>query len=284
MNKFFTGVILAIMLLGFSCKKEEIIIIKEVEKSSTIPSFSGDSLINNKYRILILMYHKLTNQAPYDLYERNAVDFENDLNFIASRGYQVLSFDDLIKVKAGTLKLQNNAVVISFDDGHESDFSIAYPKLKQKEMPATFFMVSNWVGEFDRVTWSNISEMHHFQTASGQKLFSIESHSRSHPFLARDSADFPTRTAYLDWLNDELKISKDSIQKVTGQLNMWLALPYGNGANDPTIISAAKKCGYSGIRTSIFGSFTAKTLDPFALPSLPILSVTDISEIDNYMP
>lgn len=276
--------IFSFLLLG--CKKEDQIVINnyQITNEGANTTNGNDSLLDNKHRILILMYHKLVPDYTQDLYERSARDFKADLNFIAARGYQVLSFDDLIKIKSGTKKLLSDAVVISFDDGYASDYKIAYPKLKEMGMPATFFMVTDWVGDSDRVTWSNIAEMDQYRCSSGEKLFSIESHSETHPFLVKDSSNFSNPSDYQNWLKDELGNSKNSIQSTTGQPNMWLALPYGNGANNPLVISTAKSLGYSGIRTSIFGSFTIKTMDLFALPSLPILSTTDIGEIDNYLP
>ena len=151
-------------------------------------------------------------------------------------------------------------------------------------MSATFFMVTEWVGDSDRVSSANISEMDNSKSLSGKKLFSIESHSASHPFLVRDSSNFANPEEYKSWLNSELRDSKNWIQNITGQSSMWLALPYGNGANNPQVIATAKSNGYSGIRTSIYGSFTVKTMDPFALPSLPLYSYSEISEVDNYMP
>jgi peptidoglycan/xylan/chitin deacetylase (PgdA/CDA1 family) len=284
MKKIFP-VIFFFLMLGSACKKEELIFIKDYREIQTQDSLTApEDSTDNKYRIIILMYHKLVAGEPDDIYERNEQDFENDLNFLIARGYQVLSFDDLLSIKANTNKLTANSVIISFDDGYSSDYNIAYPRLKEKEMPATFFTVTGWVGDSDRLTWLNVQEMDRYKSNSGKKLFSIESHTSSHPFLVKDSSNFTSQQAYQTWLDAEFSTSKNLIQSTTGQSTMWLALPYGNGANNPLLIATAKKYGYSGIRTSIYGSFTIKTMDEFALPSVPIYSTTDISEIDSYMP
>jgi peptidoglycan/xylan/chitin deacetylase (PgdA/CDA1 family) len=269
-----------------ACKKSDMMVLNQtriVNVTDTV-LVSNDSIYDNKFRVVILMYHKLVSGTAENIYERSAQDFQNDLNFISNSGYEVLSFDDLLSIKAGTRKLTSNAVIISFDDGHLSDYSIAYQELKKMEMPATFFLVSDWVGDSDRVSISNVVEMDSYRTAKGNKLFSMHSHSKTHPFLLKDSVNFNCHSSYQDFLTTELGDSKSWIQNLTGQSTMWLALPYGNGANNALVIETAKNNGYAGIRTSLYGSFTIKTMDPFALPGLPILSTTWISDIDNYMP
>jgi len=57
------------------------------------------------------------------------------------------------------------------------------------------------------------------------------------------------------------------------------ALPYGDGAGDADIITAAQRNGYKFIRTSIYGTFDDPDADLFELPSLPILSGTQSDEI-----
>ena len=256
---------------------------EETSSSANYRTLMHDTANCSNYKILILMYHELVTGRPSDIYKRNIADFENDLKYIQSKHYEVISFDDLIKLQTGTKKLHSNAVIISFDDGYASDYNLAYPKLKIHEMPATFFIVTEWVGDSNRISWADAYTMSQYSNEKGSKLFSIESHTSSHPFLAKDSIQFANHTAYQASLDDEFYDSKTWIQSSTGQNSMWMALPYGDGANNAQIITTAKKFGYTGIRTSIYGSFTLKSMNLNALPSLPILSTTQISDMDLYL-
>jgi hypothetical protein len=61
-----------------------------------------------------------------------------------------------------------------------------------------------------------------------------------------------------------------------------LSLPYGNGASDPDIIAAAKRNGYSFIRTSKWNAADLNDINPYAVPSLPVLDSTTQEEIGSY--
>ncbi len=260
-----------VFLLFSSCNKEE---------DFYTSGFPADT---NQFKILILMYHDLTEGEPADIYVRRISNFNNDLNYIKSKNYRVISFDDLIKIKNGELKLSSDAIIISFDDGYLCNYTVAYPLLKKFKYPATFFIVTDWVDNPDRVSWTQVIEMDQYRATGRKKLFSIESHSKTHPFLVTDSGTFSNHIAYQSSLKREIGVSKNHIRNITGQESMWLALPYGDGANNAGIINTAKSYGYSGIRTSIWGSFTIENMNLFALPSLPVLSTTNITVIDNYL-
>jgi peptidoglycan/xylan/chitin deacetylase (PgdA/CDA1 family) len=276
----FISLSILIVLLGLgiaSCKKYYVL----PAAKNTPKKIESDSSITD-YKVLILMYHEVVLDTSGDEYDRGLTDFKKDLEFIKSKNYELISFDDLTKLKNGEKTLKSNAIIISFDDGYSSDYELAYPELQQQNMPATFFIVTEWVGRHHRLKWSDVWVMDQFRNSEGQKLFSIESHTSSHPFLINDSINFPSHAAYLNSLDYEIGESKNTIQDVTAQSSMWLALPYGNGAYNPQLIKTAKKFGYSGIRTSEPGAFKVNEANFFALPSFAILAGTSINEIENY--
>ena len=121
------------------------------------------------------------------------------------------------------------------------------------------------------------------QDDDGNFPFVIGSHTSSHPYLEQSISNFPTHDAYLNFLNTELGDSKIWITDITGQSDIYLSLPYGDGANNQEIISVAKANGYSGIRTSMWDSFDPEKMNIYALPSIPILSDSPIEMIEDYL-
>ena len=87
----------------------------------------------------------------------------------------------------------------------------------------------------------------------------------------------------LNSCNTELGDSKNRIADVTGQPDIFISLPYGDGANNQDIINVAMETGYLGIRTSRWDSFTIEEMNLFALPSIPVLSDSSIDIIENYL-
>lgn len=278
-NLILPAIIFSFCLFSFGfygCKKNDV----NPANPVTQPA---DTTTPAEHKIVVLMYHDISVSAPANIYQRSISDFIADLNYIKSKNYTVISFDDLLSIRDNTMPLNSDAVIISFDDGYLSNYTIAYPLLKSYNYAATLFVVTEWVNQTDRVTVSNIMEMDQYRNTDGNRLISIDSHTSSHPFLKTDEGTFASPAAYQASLNAELGDSKNWIQTVTGQPTMWLALPYGDGANDSLIIQTAKNYGYSGIRTSVYGSFQISSMNLFVLPSLPILSTTNISDVKNYL-
>jgi peptidoglycan/xylan/chitin deacetylase (PgdA/CDA1 family) len=149
-------------------------------------------------------------------------------------------------------------------------------------MPATFFLTTEWIETDDFMTWSEVWLMSGLINEFGQRMFKMGSHSSSHPYLQQSAGNFGTHEEYLTFLRTELNDSKNWIVDVTGQPDIFISLPYGDGANNQDIINIAIESGYSGIRTSMWNSFTIDEMNLFALPSIPILYDSSIDIIENY--
>jgi peptidoglycan/xylan/chitin deacetylase (PgdA/CDA1 family) len=234
-------------------------------------------------RIVILMYHKITDSVPVDEYERNIADFENDLIYLQENNYRILSMEDLPQLQSGSLKLNSDGIIITFDDGYESNYTIVYPLLVKYRMAATFFLTTEWMETSDYMTWSEVWLMSQYLDPEGKSVFKMASHTSSHPFLEKSAQNFATHEEYLNFLYAELNDSRTWIVDITQQASIFLSLPYGDGANNQDIINTARTTGYSGIRTSVWNSFTVEKMNLYSLPSIPILSGTSINLIENYL-
>jgi len=253
--------------------------INDTPTTSKIYTFS----FQKKNRIVILMYHKITDSIPGNEYERNSADFENDLVYLRDHKYQILSMEDLLLLQTHELELSTDGIILTFDDGYESNYSKVYPLLTQYRMPATFFLTTEWMETPDYMSWSEVWLMSQYSDTEGKRPFVMGSHTSSHPYLEQSAQSFPTHQDYLNFLNTELGDSKIWITDITGQSEIFLSLPYGDGANNLDIINTAIQNGYSGIRTSVWNSFTIEQMNLFSLPSIPILSDASISFIEDYL-
>ena len=150
-------------------------------------------------------------------------------------------------------------------------------------MPATFFLVTEWMETPDFMTWPEVWLMSEYIDSDGKRPFKMASHTSSHPYLEKSSQYFSTHEDYMNFLNTELADSKTWITDITGQSNIFLSLPYGDGANNQDIITKAIETGYKGIRTSVWDSFSPYNFNLYSLPSIPVLSGTHINIIENYL-
>lgn len=125
-------------------------------------------------------------------------------------------------------------VAITFDDGHATHARDAAPELAARGMTATFFVVSDWVGRAGYATWAELREM-------ADAGMSIQSHTRSHPFLS----ELP-RTGALE----ELRASRIEIEDRIGRPVTTIALPNGDFPRADDFDSA----GYRWVATSRWGA------------------------------
>jgi len=233
--------------------------------------------------VIVLMYHRITAGEALNLYERNAADFEEDLMYLIYNKINIISFNDLEKIKESGKMPEGNSAVICFDDGDHSWYTIAVPLLRKYRMNATFFLWAEMMGRNSFLNWQEVAYMSNITYPGGVKPFTFGSHSYSHQYLLGRKGSFSTIDEYNTFLDYELELSKSLIETYTPGEVTILALPYGDGAGDPDIIAAAKRTGYSFIRTSRYGAIRDPDFDLFNIPSLPMLDNTEQNEIGYYL-
>ena len=92
----------------------------------------------------VIMYHRFGPQAPYISTE----DLEIHLRYIRE-SFNPISLDELLAMLVAGKKPPPRSVVLTVDDGYRDFLKVAYPVLCQYQVPATVFVVSNFMhGDF----------------------------------------------------------------------------------------------------------------------------------------
>lgn len=242
-----------------------------------------DPIPSKEGRIAILMYHRLVNGDATNLYERNVRDFENDLKYFVDNDIKVIGFNDLETIVASGKMPAGNSVVITFDDGDHSWYTLALPLLLQYKMRATFFLITDLIGHNSFLSWQEVELMSHYMYQGGQKPFTFGSHTFSHQYLFQGRGGYASAAEYNSFLDYELGVSKKAIETHTGETVTAISLPFGDGEGDVDIIAAVKRNGYKFIRTSRWASIENCPLNVYALPGLPILDETPSDFIGSYL-
>jgi peptidoglycan/xylan/chitin deacetylase (PgdA/CDA1 family) len=208
-------------------------------------------------KIVLLMYHNIVFGRTGGEYNRDLYNFEHDLVFLRNRT-QIIGLDELPDIQSGKKKLDTDASIITFDDGDLSIYAVVFPLLKQYDIKATFFIITDFVGTTGYVSWDQLKQMSDYRNAKGEKLFTIGSHSLDHKRFDEIPADQISR---------ELSESKLAIEGKIGAPVRYFALPFGAGAGRKEIIDTAKNLGYWGIRSSTPGVMIPGTIDMFNIPA-----------------
>jgi peptidoglycan/xylan/chitin deacetylase (PgdA/CDA1 family) len=135
---------------------------------------------------------------------------------------------------------------ITFDDGFVSVLGNALPEMEARGIPATLFIPTGYLG--DRPGWIQdpASPAYHQNVMSAEQLaglkdhplFSLESHSSSHPNflkLGEEQARF------------EFRESKKDLEAILGKKVSLFSFPYG--AHDSRLVELAGEAGYERVFT-----------------------------------
>jgi peptidoglycan/xylan/chitin deacetylase (PgdA/CDA1 family) len=209
--------------------------------------------------IPILMYHEVTSPDRIAQLSRKiqrgyitaAQEFEAQIRALMRGGFEAISLSALIAGFEGRGTLPRNPIVITFDDGYEGNFTYARPILRQYNASATFFVVSNKIGDDAMMSWSQLRVM-------AEDGFEIQSHTANHPLLSTLDADATLA---------ELRDSKFSIETNIHRHVNLVSLP--NGDSNPFLRERALACDYAAACGSTFG-FNDRDTDRFALRRIAV--------------
>ena len=206
----------------------------------------------------ILYYHALDNGAEpvavtcaADLRIVVGVErFRQQLACLSQLGMPIVSLEDVIAV--GASLPDGDCVVLTLDDGHRSNWSLALPELLEAGVVATFYVVAGFVDKDpEYVTSTQLREM-----VAHNML--IGSHGMTHRWL-------PELTP--GELRSELVDSRARLEDILQRSVVDLALPGGH--SNRRVFETAHQCGYRSVATCKVGVYRTGD-DPFRLPRLEI--------------
>jgi peptidoglycan/xylan/chitin deacetylase (PgdA/CDA1 family) len=109
---------------------------------------------HNTPQLLVLMYHRILpiESQEAQLEEPGMVvtpeSFEMHLSEL-TRFFEFTTLESWFYKKHNNLPLPNKSCVITFDDGWQDNYQYAFPLLKQYNIPANIFLVSDMIGTND---------------------------------------------------------------------------------------------------------------------------------------
>lgn len=109
--------------------------------------------IQNGTGLTILTYHSIIDKRiKHPGLEVSEKNFVQQLKYL-KKYFQICKIEDAVEQLTvdGDYK---NKLVVTFDDGYKSNFSIAYPILKREKIPATIFLTTDPI-EKSSMMWTN---------------------------------------------------------------------------------------------------------------------------------
>ena len=216
--------------------------------------------------VQILCYHGVTGSASRlagdaaGLHVR--VDrFKAQLGYLRRR-YRVISLREYIEARRRGSPLPPYTAVLTFDDGYRNCVTVAAPALKAMGMPATFFLVTDWVDQAEGAVrssqaWDESDDRSHISWDEATTLssagFEIGSHTRSHAILTERAPDDA---------REEMAVSLAAVRQRLALDEVSFAYP--KGAYDDWVVDLARELGY-GCALTTDGGGNDQSTDLFRL-------------------
>jgi peptidoglycan/xylan/chitin deacetylase (PgdA/CDA1 family) len=214
-----------------------------------------------------------TEQRRYTI---TRAQFNEQLDYLESAGYNVISLSELVGFLAGEVKeLPPQAVVITVDDGWLCAYTTIQPMLAKRGLPFTLFLYPSIVGHGSHaVTWEQARAL------SRQKNVEIGSHTFTHSFLTRKNNPAAAAGNYEAFLKKELASSREKLSEVSGHDVRLLSYPYGD--HDDEVVNATAAAGYCGAVTTARAPITTAT-PPLRLTRYLIHNDTTLEEFKTFL-
>lgn len=107
----------------------------------------------NKNNKLVLVYHGVVDNPDHSLSPGPIATSQFQQHLVYFKKYfDVVSLDMIFEMYRSDYTPKRKTIAITFDDGYENNYTNAFPLLKQMNVPATIFVVSQLV-EGNYITW-----------------------------------------------------------------------------------------------------------------------------------
>jgi peptidoglycan/xylan/chitin deacetylase (PgdA/CDA1 family) len=199
--------------------------------------------------IPILMYHHIGDKQNW-LYVRPEI-FRQQMDYLLEKGYNTVTLQELVAALNSGISLPAKPIVLTFDDGYRDFFTNAFPILRERNLKATVFVITQLVDGEDYLTWEQLREI------KGSGLITIGDHTLSH----KDLAALPEEE-----IRSQILDAKNILENNLGGKTEVFAYPYGDSNNKVTKV--LQEGGFlAAVRVSR-GLACAKL--PFSLPRIRI--------------
>lgn len=239
---------------------------------------------------VVILYHHVSDKTPKSTSISQA-QFEAQMDYLEKNNFTIVPLLELTeKLRKGD-PLPDKTAAISFDDSYASVYDSAYPRLKKRGWPFTFFVNTDSVGTSKLfVSWDQLREM-------SKNGVTIANHTTKHNHLPRRE-NTESNSQWRERITAEITHAQKKIAQEIGSAPKILAYPFGE--YDADVQQIAKKLGYiafgqqSGVlyekgdlqsvpRFPFGGSFTE--LDDFVMKvntrPMPIKKVAFYSDKEN---
>ncbi|MCP4110613.1 MAG: polysaccharide deacetylase family protein [Desulfobacteraceae bacterium] len=174
--------------------------------------------VNGFQTVPVFLYHKFSNKTS-GKYSVTQAAFEEQMKYLKENEYRIITLNQFLNFLDYNAPLHPKSVLLTFDDGWESMYDIAFPILKKYGFPATFFIYTDFIGKDQAMSWDQIRELAEYG-------FDIQCHTKTHQDLSESDKGESFEDYFAD-LEKEILIPSHLIARHLNKKCTCLAYPLG---------------------------------------------------------
>jgi peptidoglycan/xylan/chitin deacetylase (PgdA/CDA1 family) len=197
--------------------------------------------------------------------------FRDQLTYLQSKGHHFITLDEFKKFLGGAA-VPEKAVLVTFDDGYESFYTLAFPVLKQLHIPAVNFIITETLDHPQEDIPPKLSREQLIEMTSTSDLIKAECHTHAFhgkrengkAYLVQDTDE--TDQQYKDRMMADTQTCIANVEQVdAGTVVDTLAYPFG--ISDKNTAAAVQAAGIHYAFT-IQPLMATRSADPYRIPRI----------------
>ncbi|MBB6670977.1 polysaccharide deacetylase family protein [Cohnella nanjingensis] len=193
-------------------------------------------------RVAVLMYHHMMEKSNQDDII-SADQFDEQMRLLKTNGYHAIGLDQYRDFMLHGKPIPNNAVLITFDDGYESFYRLAYPILKKYGYPAVNFVIVSKVDDpgqpgIPKLRWDQMREMKKAGMSFMSHTYNLHSLGEVNPkggkkpltvgrLYLKEEGRQETIPEYEQRVRADLSLAEARLREELGNTYGAVAFPYG---------------------------------------------------------
>lgn len=196
-------------------------------------------------QVAVLMYHHLSEKPmPQFPWVLSVDQFEEQMQLLQQEGFHVITMEQYRDFMLNNGTVPDNAVLLTFDDGYESFYTLAFPILQKYDYTAVNFVIVSTIDHPDpnsvpKLNWEQMRLM----KSAGMEFYSHTYDLHHYGVVDAEGGERPAASALL-YLNDEnrnelneeyysrvkhdLAKAEHRLKEELGNTESVIAFPYGS--------------------------------------------------------
>lgn len=173
----------------------------------------------------ILMLHRVVKQRSEGDSRKLEVTpwfLEQTIKDYQKQGYRFVSIEEVYNIILSRKRPKEPFVCFTFDDGYQDTFSLAYPILKQHNVPFAVYVTTGFIDKTAQMWWyeqADVMDWEQVKILDNDPLCTICVHTITHPRLS---------TLTEDSAHKEITSSKRRLEEVLGHPIQHFSYPHGD--------------------------------------------------------